>query len=199
MPGMTAQIAAGTADLWDDGIRPTNLLWLTEDDDYVPLWTLIEVYRAIYGHPPVAPREPTRSTARPIRWLSGHPDRMLRDGLLMLALHVFRIERIVAAAKEIAPGLTASEHLLLGELDQARLAELDEHCMATEFPGKLAVTVLDGSMLHDHLPVLADYKVQLEVCTVTYSHTWGGLAGTTHAESTPVGSLTAGPPAKDSQ
>ena len=108
----------------------------------------------------------------------------------MLALHVFRTEEVIEEAEEIAPQLLKAESVEHYKTDPEALLELHEICMGTNLPGKLVVTVLGGSTLEGQLPVLAEYSIQLEVCTVTYSHTWGGFGGVARSESAPVGSLT---------
>ena len=57
------------------------------------------------------------------------------------------------------------------------LDELREASKEIDVDYKLVVTVLEGSSLRGQLPILEDYRCELEVCTVTYSRLRRGFAG----------------------
>jgi hypothetical protein len=186
---MTAQIAVRMPDRFHDGLRPTHLVWLREND--VPGLTLIEVNHEIYEGPDTPRPAEVEWAIRPVRWLGSRPDQLIQDAMLMICLHVFKTPEMVEEAAEIAPELLKAEWLAVYKTDQDALVELHEICMDAELPGKLAVTVLGGSSLEGQLPLLAEYWIQMEVCTVTYSHTWGGFGGPDPSRAVRAGSLTA--------
>jgi hypothetical protein len=187
MSSMTAQIAVGMPDRYHDGIRPTHLLWLREND--IPSWTLIEVNEAIYESG--QPQEKAPWATEPIRWVGSWPDQILKDGILLIVAHVLRHEEVLEGVEDEARELLASDRVELWKLDPATLDTLHRDCQDFDLPGKLVVTVLGGSSLEQQLPLLADYSIQVEVCTVTYSHTWGGFGGSERSKAAPAGSLTA--------
>jgi hypothetical protein len=187
MSSMTAQLSVGMPDQYHDGIRPTHALWLRENDQAA--WTLIDVYSDIYGDPDPASDSSEPWATEPVRWIGNQPEQILQNGFLILALHVFRDEVLIEETKQRLPALLEPGYVDLWKLDPAALDDLHQLTMDTELPGKVVVTVLGGSSLEPQLPLLERFSTQLEVCTVTYSHTWGGFMGQSEAE--PAGSLTA--------
>ena len=187
MSSMTAQLSVGTPDRYHDGIRPTHVLWLRENDQAI--WTLIEVHSQIYGDPDRAVDEPEPWATQPIRWGGNQPEQILRNGFLILALHVLRDEALIEQTMHSVPALLEVGRVDLSKVDPAALNALHELSMTADLPGKVVVSVMGGSTLEGQLPLLERYSTQLEVCTVTYSHTWGGFVGRSGAE--PAGSLTA--------
>ena len=65
MSSMTAQIAVGHPDMYHGGIRPTHVVWLSENDR--PGWILEETWRDLYGGQMGSPRmriRPSRQRTR---------------------------------------------------------------------------------------------------------------------------------------
>lgn len=189
MSSMTAQIAVGQPDRYHGGIRPTHVLWLSENDR--PGWILEETWRELYGEPSGAlkDQESPPWTQQSIRWVPSAPEHILEDGILLIAVHVLCDEAVRELARKQAPDLLESTWMDLSKLSGDMLAQLREQCLSIELDYKLVVTVLGGSSLEEQLPVLERYPMQVEVCTVTYSTVWGGFVGPEEAEVR--GSLTA--------
>ena len=120
---------------------------------------------------------------------------LLEDALLMIGLHVIRDEELLGVVEEFHPELLKIRKpfrdppVELEKVPPADLADLRRICAVSPIDYKLVVTVFGGSSIRQELPVLADYPMEVEVCTVTYSCLPHGFAGSGPLE--PSGSLTA--------
>ena len=155
MSTCTTHILAGIGHPNDDGLLVHASLGLYENSR--PSWQLD------LRHP-----RPSHSGATPGPrriWLPSQPDRLLEDGLLMLALYVWRQPAVRRQARDL-PGFDLREPRQdLTQVDPAALAALHEVARCQPCPGKLAVMVLTGSSLRPQLPRLADWPLDAEVCT----------------------------------
>ncbi|HYN79465.1 MAG TPA: hypothetical protein VES73_16910 [Lamprocystis sp. (in: g-proteobacteria)] len=155
MATLTAQMLAGIGHPNDDGLLLHATLGLYENSR--PCWQLdIRTDRPNHSAAPPAPRR---------IWIPSHPERILEEGLLMLALYVWRQPAVRQQAR-IPLGLDLrGPRQDLTTLDPADLAALCETARGLPCPGKLALMVLNGSYLRQQLPRLEQWPLQAEVCT----------------------------------
>jgi len=187
MASMTAQLVVGHSDMYHGGIYPTHIVWLSENSR--PAWVLEAAMRDSSGAPGADPKDqdqPTWTQER-VTWVPSAPEHILEDGLLLIALHVLRDESVLELAKSRLPALFEGEWLDLTKLEADALSELREQCSRSELAYKLIVTVLGGSALEEQLPILEQFPMEVEVCTVSYSR----LSGIWSNEVEARGSLTA--------
>ena len=170
MSVVTAQIIAGTGDLYRPGVRPLNVLWFAEGGGR-PSWLLersgwldfIEPGRD-RGGDGVGPREP-------VLLVPESPETILEDGLLLLVARGIEDPAVVARSRHLVPELLDSSHVELdsGKHNPDDLVEMRELSAEREMSCQLTVILLQGNMLHDQLPVLENYPFNLEVCSPTFS------------------------------
>lgn len=122
-------------------------------------------------------------------WVASGPEYLLEDGILLISVHVLRDEPVRELAEEEAPELLESRWLDLGKVPDDVLIRLRERCLQSELQYKVVATVLEDSSLDRQLSVLENYPMQVEVCTTTYSRTWGPWSPGVHVR----GSLTWSP------
>ncbi len=155
MATLTAQILAGIGHPNDDGLLPQATLGLYENSR--PCWQL-ESW----------PKHPLQGAATPAPrrvWIPSRPERILDEGLLMLALYVWR-QPVVRQQARAAVGLDLHKAWQdLTTLDPVALAALCESARGLPCPGKLALMVLNGSYVQQQLPRLEQWPLQAEVCT----------------------------------
>lgn len=116
MSVVTAQIIAGTGDLYRPGVRPLNVLWFAEGGGR-PSWLLersgwldfIEPGRD-RGGDGVGPREP-------VLLVPESPETILEDGLLLLVARGIEDPAVVARSRHLVPELLDSSHV---ELDSGK-------------------------------------------------------------------------------
>lgn len=174
MAPVTAQLLVGHSDLYHGGIYPTHRLWLSENSR--PAWVLEPDRRAARAEQ-AGDEDPPTWTLEPTVWVPSGPDFVLEDAILLIAIHVLREPSVLEIVNERFPVLTESripfeqKPVELEGLPADELAELRSLCRQSDLAYKLVVTVLSDSSLVAQLPVLEDYPMELEVCTVTYSRT----------------------------
>lgn len=161
MSVVTAQIVAGTADLYRGGVQPLHVLWFSEGGSR-PSWMLERAGLLTYmedEHPP----------GRPVVLVPETPETMLEDGMLLLACRGMEDEIVVAEAEETTPELLNSDFLDLTKHPHEELASLRGQLRYSETPCQLTVILFHGCSLYEQLPTLEMYPFNLEVCTTTYS------------------------------
>ncbi len=181
MGSMTAHIAIGWEDTYHAGLAPSHTMWLHENSR--PAWILKPFDPSPTGKEDEQPEWATE----PVTWIPSRPEQILADGILLLACRVLRDETTIELAEDLLPDLLFSEWVELEKLDDDRLAILRENCEEIDLDYKLVITVLGGSSLESQLPVLEQYPMNVEVCTVTYSR----LQSAWNPEVQTHGSLTA--------
>jgi len=156
MATFTAYLLVGHGHPNDDGIIPIAELALSENSR--PAWTL-RPRREAFQQP--SPPIPTQRI-----WIPSHSEHILEDGLLMLALYVWRDNKLRRLARELFD--LKEHHLNLSVLDAERISALRELARAEEWFGKIALFVLKESYLLNQLEKLADWSIQAEVCTPSW-------------------------------
>jgi hypothetical protein len=156
MATLTAQILVGSPHFYHDGINPTHYLYLSENNR--PAWVL--VHQNIFD-------EKQLSTSK-ITWIPTAED-MLEDALLMIAIHVCKDREILEYAKSFNAKFQKDWLEVYADFKETQRKHLYEKCRAiTDFP-KVIISVFEGSTLEKQLPVLNQYKMNVEVCRVSYS------------------------------
>jgi hypothetical protein len=156
-------------------------MWLYENSR--PAWILKP-----FDPPPSGKEDEVPEWAtEPVTWVPSHPEQILADGILLLACRVLRDELVVDMAEELLSDLLFSDWVDLEKLDYGRLSTPRQDCQEIELDYKLVITILGSSSLESQLPVLEQYPMNVEVCTVTYSR----LKSVWNPEVRTHGSLTA--------
>ncbi|WP_172452585.1 hypothetical protein [Chromatium okenii] len=153
MATFTAYLLVGHGHPNDDGIIPIAELALSENSR--PAWTLRPRHEAF--------QQPNSPIPKQRIWIPSHAEHILEDGLLMLALYVWRDNKLRHLARELFD--LQEHHLNLSALDAKRIADLRQLARAEELPGKLALFVLRDSSLLNQLEKLEAWSIQAEVCT----------------------------------
>jgi hypothetical protein len=155
MATLTAQILAGIGHPNDDGLLQQATLSLYENSR--PCWQL-----------DIRSPRPAHSAAKPGSrriWIPSHPERILEEGLLMLALYVWPQPKLLHQAQDTLGLDLQHPRQDLTTVDPERLAALCEQARRESGGGKLAIMVLNGSHLRHQLPRLEDWPLDAEVCT----------------------------------
>jgi len=145
----TAQILVGRPHPNHGGLEPTHELFLSENDR--PAWIL----------------RPLAGEGAEIVWIPT-VEHTLEDALLQIACHVLKDEGLARALGD--PG----ERLECHDLPESGRRELYGKCKALKWPCKLIISVFEGSTILSQLPVLADYGMDVEVCTPSFSRLSSG-------------------------
>lgn len=155
---MTAQILVGDAHPNHGGLYPLHVLFLSENS--MPAWILTP--QRLFSEGDIQ-AELERHV-----WIPQHPNTMLDDALMMIAVHAVRDEGAIALAKAC---FTPDDQgrVFLQETDASAIERLHAYCQQLSFPCKLVVTLFEGSSLQGQLGALAGYNVDIEVCTPSYS------------------------------
>lgn len=170
MSVVTAQIIAGSGDLYRNGITPLNVLWFNEGGGR-PSWLLQRSGWLDFVERGDDGGGDTIGPVEPVVLIPESPATILEDGLLLLVARAIEDAATVTRARHSVPELLDSTRIELDSGkhhpdDLTRLRELAAEC---EMPCQLTVILLHGNTLHDQLPVLENYPFNLEVCTPTYS------------------------------
>lgn len=173
MATLTAQVLVGRAHPNHGGINPTHYLFLSENDR--PAWVLVP--ENVFGKSP--------TNAEGITWIPT-TEHMLEDALLMRAIHVLRDEEIVKLADGYFLNRDRKRVELYDDILESHLGELRDKSRALRVDHKVVLTVLKESRSLSQLSVLERYKMDLEVCTPTYSRLYSRWSDSTNIE----GSLT---------
>ena len=195
MSTTTAQIIAGGEDLYHGGIRPIHIAWLSENSR--PAWRLEPSSANLRAREEAedAGEEPAPGTIEPVTWIPSHPDHILDEGILLVALRGMAEPTLVAEAERRLPDLLNQDRLELERVPAKELDALRELCAEAELPGKLVLSVLTDSSLRDgQIAALERYRAQVEVLSPTYLRSWGGWTGKTADDPHIYGSLAAASP-----
>jgi len=149
---ITAQILVGSGHPNHDGIVPSHNLYFMEDNR--PSWTL---YPVSLGD----------GFGTKVTWIPTL-EHTLEDALLMTAIHVVRDPEIEQMAKEFISSQENNWVVMYDDVDPGHLELMYQRCRAMTNSYKLVLTVLRGSAIEEQLPVLKEYKMDLEVCLPRY-------------------------------
>lgn len=152
----TATILVGRSHPNHGGIIPSAELILSENSR--PAWTLSPRFEARLDAEEMAfPNFPKRV------WIPSRPEHILEDGLLMLALYVWRNRELRCQARELFDLKEPRQDLT--RVDAERLAALRDSARTCSWPGKLVLSVFRDSYLLNQLEKLEPWPIQAEVCT----------------------------------
>ena len=155
MATLTAQILAGIGHPNDDGLLQQATLGLYENSR--PCWQL-----------DIRTPRPAHSAAKPVSrrlWIPSSPERILEEGLLMLALYVWPQPKLWRQAQDTLGLDLQHARQDLTTVAPEPLAMLCEQARSESGSGKLAMMVLHGSHLRHQLPRLEAWPFDAEVCT----------------------------------
>ncbi len=161
MATLTAQILIGDPHPFDDGIIPSHYLFLSENSQ--PSWKLVKtnIYQVNNDKFPKIGWRPT-------------VENMLEDGLLMVAIHIVKNKEIIKIAKDFS-GKIESQYLeLYSDLNDKQRDILYQKSRELSVFPKLIISVFRSSTIEKQLAVLEKYKMEVEVCTPTYSRLYSG-------------------------
>jgi len=161
MATMTAQILIGRGHPNHDGINPTHYLFLSENG--APAWILVN--ENIFSF---------NSNRSKITWIPT-VENMLEDAILMIAVHVLKDHKISAMFNSFFENDEA--RIKLYDLQQTQRNELYQQCREHMEGPKLIISVFQDSSIINQLPVLNQYKMDVEICQPTYTRLyspWGG-------------------------
>lgn len=169
MATLTAQILVGSPHPNHDGIGPTHYLFLSENSR--PAWMLVE--QNVF--------QDEQSEFRKITWVPT-VENMLEDALLMVSVHVAKNPKVVEMAKSYYPDIHSGHVELYPHLNESQRNALYEECRGiADFP-KLIISVFRKSTIEKQLAVLEHYKMDVEVCSPTYSRLYSGWTNDTCIE-----------------
>src|SRR5690606_24703905 len=95
-------------------------------------------------------------------------EHMLEDGLLMTYLHVLKDAEIIQLTQNYFQNKKPDWIELNKDIKQKHLLELHQKCKSIHFPLKIILTIFHRSSLLNHLSVLKDYDVDIEVAVTVY-------------------------------
>ena len=169
MATLTAQILIGRPHPNHDGINPTHYLFLSENDR--PAWILVN-QNVFHGE---------RLGHSKITWIPT-VENMLEDALLMIAIHVCKNRDLIDHTKGFNARIQTDRLEMYTDLKESQRKQLYQECRAiTDFP-KVIVSVFRGSTIEKQLPLLEQYKMDVEVCRVNYSRLYSSWTNETRIE-----------------
>lgn len=167
MGTFTSQILIGQKHSYEGGlINISHILYLSENDR--PAWVLTS-----------ANIEDQRSRLKKKVWIPTL-ENMLEDALLMIGLYVLKDEKLVKLAKQSLQYPDSDYIELYKDIDSDQLQELYIQARKIEASHKIVLSVFHGSSIMAQLPVLKDYRNDIEVCSSVYRKersVWSGEYG----------------------
>lgn len=163
MATLTAQILIGEPHPFKDGIIPSHYLFLSENSQ--PSWKLVKtnIYQVNNKKFPEIKWNPT-------------VENMIEDGLLMVAIHIIKNKEIIKIAKDFSSKIDSQTLELYSDLNDKQRDILYEKCRELSVFPKLIISIFRSSTIEKQLAVLEKYRMEVEVCTTTYSRLSSGLA-----------------------
>ena len=161
MATLTAQILIGEPHPFKDGIIPSHYLFLSENSQ--PSWKLVKtnIYQVNNKKFPEIKWNPT-------------VENMIEDGLLMVAIHIIKNKEIIKIAKDFSSKIDSQTLELYSDLNDKQRDILYEKCRELSVFPKLIISIFRSSTIEKQLAVLEKYKMEVEVCTPTYSRLYSG-------------------------
>lgn len=149
MATITAQIMIGSGHPNHDGIVSSHRLYFLENSRP----SLVLLPEEVLGE-----ADPIKVT-----WIPTLENTM-EDALLMIAIHVLKDPDIVEMASNFLRSEDNNWVVLYEDISPQDLETLYQRCRDLKNTFKLVVTVLRGSNIEEQLKVLAQYKMDLEIC-----------------------------------
>ncbi len=156
MGTFTTQILIGQPHPYHDGISPSHVAFLSENDR--PAWVLMPL--RVFGA--------AKASQKRTIWIPT-VEHMLEDGLLMIGIHVVRDRELTALAKSFHAEIDAESVELYAQLDEGQREELYEMCRRLQSYPKLILSLFRDSYVMRQLRVLEEYSMDIEVCTPVFS------------------------------
>jgi len=169
MATLTAQILVGHPHPNHDGINPTHYVFLSENDR--PAWVLVR--QNIF-------EERGRGIGK-ITWIPT-VENMLEDALLMIAIHVCKNHEVTELAKGFCAKIESERIEVYSDLEEPHRKQLYQRCREISGFPKIIVSVFKGSTIERQLPVLEQYKMDVEVCIPIYSRLYSSWTNETRIE-----------------
>ncbi|MEN8242468.1 MAG: hypothetical protein ABFS17_11140 [Chloroflexota bacterium] len=169
MGTFTAQILIGHPHPNHGGINPTHFLFLSENSR--PAWVLVNQNIGVEGE----------FKLEKVTWIPT-PGNFLEDAILMIAIHVLKKPEILEAARKINPKIESPRVDLDEDLNEEQRTALYRACRELPNYYKLAISVFEESSLEENLSILEKYKMDVEVCKVTYSRQYSAWKKETRIE-----------------
>jgi hypothetical protein len=157
MSTFTAQILVGMPDSQLGGIIPTHFLFLSENTR--PEWILV---------PENVFKEGFRSGFDKITWIPT-AESIMEDALLMIVVHIVRDQEIKTMSEQFLRNKFVDFADLDKDITSENLKRLHEICRQVDLPYKVVITALKGSSIGSQHEVVEKYKMDVEVCTPSFS------------------------------
>ncbi|WP_066318947.1 hypothetical protein [Bacillus sp. FJAT-29814] len=157
MATMTAQILVGKAHPYDGGMNPEYYMYLSENG--VARWTMIEEN--------ISHRHLGGGDQRLAQWIPTI-EHMLEDALMMIGIYIEKDEILIGLAKQFFNGEVPRMAELFEEASQKRLEMMRVRTREIEFSNKITLSIFNGSTIAKQLPILENYRVDVEVCVPVY-------------------------------
>jgi hypothetical protein len=157
MATMTAQILIGTAHPYDGGINPEYYMYLSENS--VARWTIIKEN--------ISHRHIDGGDQRIAQWIPTI-EFMLEDALMMIGIYIEKDEILTGLAKQFFNGEIPQMAELYKEVPEKDLEKMRVRTREIDFSNKITLSIFTGSTIANQLPILENYKVDVEVCVPVY-------------------------------
>ena len=100
----------------------------------------------------------------------------------MISIHICKDAELIKYIKSINPKIKLDWIEMYSDFDDSQREQLYQKCRLTkEFP-MLILSVFTGSSILNQLPILEKYKMDIEVCRVSYSRLYSEWIGETRIE-----------------
>jgi len=168
MATLTAQILIGSSHPNHNGIYPTHYLFLSENSR--PVWLLVsENIRR------------KSSFTRRIIWIPTI-ENMLDDAFLMIAIHVKMDSDMIKLAESFHKNIHKDRLELYENLTIFQRKQLYEKSrQLSDFP-KIIISVFQDSSIKAQLKILAQYRMDVEVCFPKYTRLFSHWSKETKVE-----------------
>lgn len=157
MATMTAQILVGMAHPYDGGINPEYYMYLSENG--VARWTIIDEN--------ISHRHIGSGDQRIAQWIPTI-EHMLEDALIMIGIYIEKDEILIGLAKQFFNGEVPRMAELYKEVSEKALGMMRDRARELNFSNKIILSIFNGSTIARQLPVLENYKIDVEVCVPVY-------------------------------
>ena len=170
MATLTAQILIGEPHPNHDGINPTHYLYLSENSR--PAWVLVHQNIFVEGQ---------NNNSDKITWIPT-VENMLEDALLMIAICICKDKQVIELGSDYYEKIESDRVELYTNLDERQRKLIYQKCRDIENFPKIIITTFKGSSIENQLSILELYKMDVEVCTPSYSRLFSRWGNKTNVE-----------------
>ncbi|GGA90310.1 hypothetical protein [Ornithinibacillus halotolerans] len=157
MGTFTAQILVGQKHSYDGGIlNISHVLYLSENNR--PAWVLVPM--DIFS-------EHKEMVEKRVTWIPT-VENMLEDALVMVGLYVLKDNKLRELTNQYLE-TEKDDFVELYDIPQHKRQELYNYVKTIEGSHKIMLSVFRGSTIANQLPVLEEFKNDIEVCTSVYT------------------------------